>query len=135
MENKMRSLLKMIFSHLEKRDDNFFWNSFTEDVTWVVEGKHPIAGKYRSLREFRTDVFDRLEQTLTKPLKFKVKDVIVDGSRGVIILESDSITKKGVPYHARSCWVVNVAPNDKIDRVDSFPDSQMLADTFLNSKN
>ena len=134
MENKTRVLLKMVFSHLERGDDKTFWSHFSEDVTWVVEGTHPLAGKYKNLSEFRKATFDRLNQVLASPIKFKVKDILVDGSRGAIIMEGDSTTAEGNPFHNRYCWIVTVGDNDKIDRVDAFLDTQLIADLFAAPK-
>jgi uncharacterized protein len=130
MENKTRVLLKMIFSHLEKGDLKSFWDYFSEDVNWTVEGTHPLAGKYQSLTEFRKATFDRLPQVLASPIKFKVKDLLVDGSRGAVIMDGESITHDGVPFHNRYCWIVSIGMNDKIDRVDAFLDTQIIADLF-----
>lgn len=134
MENKTRVLLKMIFSYLEKGDFRLFWDHFSEDVTWVVEGTHPLAGKYKTLSEFRKATFDRLQQVLATPIKFKVKDILVDGTRGAIVMDGESTTHDGNPFHNRYCWIVNVGANNKIDRVDAFLDSQVIADLFATAK-
>ncbi len=130
MENKSRALLRKIFSYLEKGDYKLFWDQFSEDVTWIVEGTHPLAGKYRSLSEFRKATFDRLQQVLAGPIRFKVRDILVDGPQGAIIMDGEATTKDGQSFHNRYCWVVNIAPNDKIDHVDAFLDTQLIADLF-----
>ena len=129
MENKNRGLLKMIFSYLEKGDDKLFWSYFSDDVTWVVEGTHPLAGKYKSLIEFKKEAFDRLQHVLASPIKFKVREILVDGSRGVIVMDGDSTSKNGRSFHNRNCWIVDIV-NDKIDRVDTFLDTEVIADLF-----
>ena len=129
MENKNRGLLKMIFSYLEKGDDKLFWSYFSDDVTWVVEGTHPLAGKYKSLIEFKKEAFDRLQHVLASPIKFKVREILVDGSRGAIVMDGDSTSKNGRPFHNRYCWIVDIV-NDKIDRVDTFLDTEVIADLF-----
>jgi uncharacterized protein len=134
MENKNRVLLKMIFSHLEKGDDKLFWSYFTDDVTWIVEGTHSLAGKYKSLSEFKKGTFERLHQVLVAPIKFKIKEILVDGSRGVVVMDGDSTSKNGIPFHNRYCWIVNVATNDKIDRVDEFLDTELIANLFAEAE-
>jgi ketosteroid isomerase-like protein len=134
MENKTRVHLKMIFSHLEKGDMKSFWDYVSEDVTWIVEGTHPFAGKYTTLSEFRKATFDRLPQVLAAPIKFKVKEMLVDGNRGVIIMDGDSTTHDGTPFHNRYCWIVTVGANDKIERVDAFLDTQLIADLFTTPR-
>jgi ketosteroid isomerase-like protein len=133
MENKNKVFLKQIFSFLEKGDFKHFWNHFSEDATWIVEGTHPLAGKYKSLNEFRKATFDRLQQALATPIKFKVREILVDGWRGVVIMDSDSESKSGMPFHNRCCWIVNIAPNEKIDRVDAFFDTQVIANLFAET--
>lgn len=130
MENKNRALLKMIFSQLEKGDYKAFWSYFHEDAVWVVEGTHALAGKYNSLNEFKKSAFDRLQQVLASPVKYKVREVLADGSKGVVIMEGDSTTREGVPFHNRYCWIINIAANDKIDRVDAFFDTQLIHSLF-----
>lgn len=134
MENKTRVLLKMIFSHLEKGDFKLFWEYFSEDVNWVVEGTHPLAGKYKSLSEFRKATFDRLNQVLATPIKFKVKDILVDGSRAAVVMDGDSTTNEGQPFHNRYCWIVSLGANDKIERVDAFFDTEVIANLFATAK-
>lgn len=134
MENKTRVVLKAIFSHLEKGDYKSFWEFFSEDVMWVVEGTHPLAGKYKSLAEFRKGTFDRLQEVLASPIKFKVRDILADGLKAAVILDGDSTTLDGAPFHNRYCWIVSMAPNGKIDRVDAFLDTQVIADLFTVTK-
>lgn len=134
MENKTRSLLKVIFSHLEKGDYKHFWECFSDDVMWIVEGTHPLAGKYKSLNEFRKSTFDRLHDVLATPIKYKVRDILANGSKGAVTLDGDSTTQDGAPFHSRYCWIVTLAPNDKINRVEEFLDTQAIADLFTVSK-
>lgn len=134
MENKTRVLMKAIFAHLEKGDYKHFWECFSEDVMWVVEGTHPLAGKFKSLAEFRKATFDRLPEVLAAPIKFKVRDILADGSKAAVIMDGDSTTHDGAPHHNRYCWIVSLAPNDKIERVDSFLDTQCTADLFAEVK-
>lgn len=134
MENKTRVILKMIFSHLEKGDFKLFWGYFSEDVTWIVEGNHPLAGKYTTLSEFRKGTFDRLQQVLSGPIRFKVKEILVDGNRGVVVMDGDATTHEGASFHNRYCWIVDMGANDKIERVDAFLDTQAVADLFATPR-
>lgn len=134
MESKNRALLKKIFSYLEKGDLKTFWDFFSDDVVWVIEGTHPLAGKYKSLSEFKGATFDRLHHVLASPIKYKVREVFADGPKGVVILDGDSTTLDGAPFHNRYCWILNITPSEKIDRVDEFLDTQLFADLFTVGK-
>ncbi|WP_068468767.1 nuclear transport factor 2 family protein [Candidatus Protochlamydia phocaeensis] len=129
MENKVKTLIRAIFTHLEKGDKTF-WDFFDEDVLWVVEGTHPLAGKYKSLSEFKKATFDRLNQVLASPIKFKVREIIAEGMRGVVVMDGESTTQDGSPFHNRYCWVLTFGPNDKIEHVDAFLDTQLINDLF-----
>ena len=134
MENKYKVHLKKVFSFLEKGDYKTFWDYFSDDVTWIVEGTHPLAGKYKSLADFRKATFDRLQSVLTSPIRFKIREILVDGSQAAIVMEGEAKTKNGTPFNNRYCWVVNIAANDKIDHVDAYLDSHLIAQIFEESE-
>jgi ketosteroid isomerase-like protein len=46
--------LHEIFRNLESGDRKGFFDHIANDVDWIVEGTHPLAGHYRSKADFFT---------------------------------------------------------------------------------
>ena len=44
--------VREIFENLESGDGKGFFDHVADDVDWIVEGTHPLAGHYHSKAEF-----------------------------------------------------------------------------------
>lgn len=131
MENSNRSILQKALINLSTGQLDRFFEYVDPQVVWIVEGTHPLAGNYHSLEEFKNATFDRLDLVLKHPEKFHIEEMIVEGDKAAIILESNSVTNLGNPYHNRSCWIVEMK-NNLIVKARSFSDSQLITKVFKN---
>jgi uncharacterized protein len=53
-----------IFRSLVSGDGKEFFDHVAEDVDWIVEGTHPLAGHYRSKSDFLAHTFEKLDKVL-----------------------------------------------------------------------
>jgi uncharacterized protein len=53
-----------IFRNLESGDGKGFFDHVTDDVGWIVEGTHPLAGHYHSKADFLVHTFEKLAKVL-----------------------------------------------------------------------
>ena len=53
-----------IFKGLETGDGGEFFNHVADDVDWIVEGTHPLAGHYHSKADFLAHTFEKLAKVL-----------------------------------------------------------------------
>ena len=56
--------VREIFKGLESGDGAAFFNQVAENVDWIVEGTHPLAGHYLSKKAFIDGTFTKLDQVL-----------------------------------------------------------------------
>ena len=50
--------VRNIFKNLETGDGTQFFTHVADDVDWIVEGTHPLAGHYYSKADFLARTFD-----------------------------------------------------------------------------
>jgi len=66
-----------IFKNLESGDGKGFFDQVLDDVDWIVEGTHPLAGHYHSKAEFLAHTFEKLEKVLPKGAQLRTEHVLV----------------------------------------------------------
>jgi ketosteroid isomerase-like protein len=49
--------VRELFKGLENGDGGAFFERVADDVDWIVMGTHPLAGHYRSKKDFREGTF------------------------------------------------------------------------------
>ena len=50
--------IREIFKELENGNGTAFFEHVADNVDWIVEGTHPLAGRYRSKYDFRAHTFE-----------------------------------------------------------------------------
>jgi ketosteroid isomerase-like protein len=123
--NEVRGL----FKGLENGNGSAFFAHVADDVDWIVEGTHPLAGHYHSKAEFQDHTFRKLEKVLPKGTQLYVTNTIASGDWAVVELESRATAKNGLRFDNRYCWVVRFA-DDKIVEVRAYLDSAMVQQLF-----
>ena len=58
--------VREIFKNLESGDGKGFFDHVADDVDWIVEGTHPLAGHYHSKTEFLAHTFEKLAKGSTE---------------------------------------------------------------------
>jgi uncharacterized protein len=124
-----KSYIQRIFRALASGDGNGFFDHVAEDVDWIVEGTHPLAGHYRSKAEFLAHTFDKLRKVLPRGAELHVQHVIIADEWAVIELRSDATAKNGLRFDNRYCWVCRFA-GDTIVEVRAYLDSALVARLF-----
>ena len=69
--------VREIFKGLEQGDGAGFFQWVTEDVDWTVMGTHPLAGRYRSKKDFIAGTFTKLGQVLPQGAQLRVEYLLV----------------------------------------------------------
>src|ERR1700745_321652 len=65
-----------IFKNLESGDGKGFFDHVADDVDWIVEGTHPLAGHYHSKADFIAGTFDKLDKVLPQGAELIVEHVL-----------------------------------------------------------
>ena len=121
--------VRRLFSGLESGDGAALFAHVADDVDWIVEGTHPLAGHYHSKAEFQQHTFAKLAKVLPDGVKLHVTNLITSGDWAVVELQSMATAKNGLRFDNRYCWVVRFA-NGKIVEVRAYLDSALVQRLF-----
>ena len=121
--------VRQVFKGLEDGDGSAFFNHVADDVDWIVEGTHPLAGHYHSKADFIAGTFAKLGKVLPKGAQLHVEHLLVKDDQAVVELHSLATAKNGMRFDNRYCWVNRFA-NDKIVEVRAYLDSDMVKRLF-----
>src|ERR1700688_2507382 len=118
-----------IFKNLESGDGQGFFDHVSDDVDWIVEGTHPLAGHYHSKAEFLAHTFEKLAKVLPQGAELHVEHALVSGDWAVVELHSAATAKNGLRFDNRYCWVCRFV-NGTIVEVRAYLDSVLVARLF-----
>jgi ketosteroid isomerase-like protein len=121
--------VREIFKGLENGDGAAFFEHVADNVDWIVEGTHPLAGHYLSKKAFIEGTFAKLSQVLPNGAQLHVEDLLVKDDKAVVELHSLATAKNGLRFDNRYCWVVYFR-DGVIVRVRAYLDSAMVARLF-----
>ena len=121
--------VREIFKGLEKGDGTGFFEHVADDVDWTVMGTHPLAGHYRSKKDFIAGTFAKLGQVLPQGAMLQVEHLLVKDDQAVVELHSLATAKNGMRFDNRYCWIVYFQ-DAVIVRVRAYLDSAMVARLF-----
>jgi hypothetical protein len=121
--------VREIFKGLETGDGAAFFEHVADNVDWIVEGTHPLAGHYLSKGAFIEGTFAKLSRVLPNGAQLHVEDLLVKDDEAVVELHSLATAKNGMRFDNRYCWVVYFR-DGVIVRVRAYLDSAMVARLF-----
>ena len=121
--------VREIFRGLENGDGAAFFEQVVDDVDWTVMGTHPLAGRYRSKKDFIAGTFAKLGQVLPQGAQLHVEHLLVKDDEAVVELHSLATAKNCMRFDNRYCWVVSFQ-HGVIVRVRAYLDSAMVARLF-----
>jgi uncharacterized protein len=121
--------VRAVFKNLEAGNGDAFFEHVAENVDWTVEGTHPVAGRFRSKSELRSNAFDKVSRVMIDGLQLHTTNVIVGGDWAVVELHSLATAKSGLRFDNRYCWVCRFA-DGKIAEVRAYLDSALESRLF-----
>ena len=121
--------VRSLFRGLENGDGAAFFAHVADDVDWIVEGTHPLAGHYHSKAEFQEHTFAKLAKVLPDGAELHLTSVITSGDWAVVELQSMATAKNGLRFDNRYCWVIRFA-GGKIVEVRAYLDSALVQRLF-----
>ena len=110
-----------------------FFARVADDVDWIVEGTHPLAGRYHDKAQFIEATFTRLDGVLRDGVKLEVTHLYVDGDTAIAELHSTSTTNEGADFANNYCWVCRFH-GEMIVEARAYLDSTMVAYTVLRNE-
>jgi ketosteroid isomerase-like protein len=124
--------VRKIFKGLEQGDGASFFDHVDDNVDWIVEGTHPLAGHYKTKAEFLAGTFAKLGKVLPHGAQLIVEHMLVKDDRAVVELHSLATAKNGLRFDNRYCWIIHFKDHT-VDRVRAYLDSAMVARLFTEN--
>jgi ketosteroid isomerase-like protein len=121
--------VRELFKSLEMGDGAAFFTHVAEDVDWIVQGTHPLAGHYRSKSDFLAHTFEKLGKVLPQGTQLHVTNALVSGDWAIVELASLATAKNGMRFDNKYCWVIRFA-GGKMVEVRAYLDSAMVQRLF-----
>ena len=118
-----------IFKHLESGDGKRFFDHVADDVDWIVEGTHPLAGHYHTQADFLAHTFEKLAKVLPQGAQLHMEHALVSGDWAAVELRSDATAKNGLRFDNRYCWVCRFVKGMVVE-VRAYLDSALVARLF-----
>jgi hypothetical protein len=118
-----------IFKSLEQGDGAEFFTHVADNVDWIVEGHHPLAGHYYSKSDFLAGTFDKLSKVLPDGTQLHVANAMVCGNWAIVELASLASAKNGMRFDNKYCWLCRFE-NSQIVEVRAYLDSAMVQRLF-----
>lgn len=121
--------IREIFKNLEQGAGAAFFAHVADDVDWIVQGTHPLAGHYRSKSDFLAHTFEKLGKVLPQGTQLHVTNILVSGDWAIVELASLATAKNGLRFDNKYCWVIRFA-SSKIVEVRAYLDSAIVQRLF-----
>jgi ketosteroid isomerase-like protein len=121
--------VREVFKHLESGDGKGFFDHVADNVDWIVEGTHPLAGHYHSKADFLAHTFEKLAKVLPQGAQLHTEHALVSGDWAVVELHSLATAKNGMRFDNRYCWICRFV-NGTIVEVRAYLDSALVARLF-----
>jgi ketosteroid isomerase-like protein len=121
--------IQSVFAGLESGDGSAFFAHVADDVNWIVEGTHPLAGHYYSKEEFRAGTFAKLGKVLPEGTQLRVENVLISNPWAIVELQSLATAKNGMRFDNCYCWLTRFQ-DEKIVEVRAYLDSAMVQRLF-----
>lgn len=124
--------IRDIFKTLETGDGDEFFTHVADDVDWIVEGTHPLAGHYHSKADFLASTFEKLKKVLPQGAQLRVEHLMVCGDWAIVELRSLATAKNGLRFDNRYCWLCRLK-GEMIVEVRAYLDSALVARLFAEN--
>ena len=120
-----KDYVEELFRFLEIGENDKFFVKVSDNVNWTVMGTHPLAGTYKTKKDFIINTFQRLNRVLKEGVILKVNNMLVNDNTAVVEMESLSTAINGKPFNNTYCWIVNFE-NGIIINVRAYVDSALV---------
>ena len=118
-----------LFAHLEHGEGTKFFDHVADDVDWIVQGTHPLAGHYHSKQAFQAGTFAKLYKVLPQGTQLVVQNVLIDGDWAIVELRSMATARNGMRFDNHYCWLCRFA-DKQIVEVRAYLDSWLVGELF-----
>ncbi|CCV13944.1 nuclear transport factor 2 family protein [Mesorhizobium sp. STM 4661] len=85
------------------------------DVVWTIHGSGPVAGTYRSQKDFVERASVPLTSRLSTPVLPEVHNIFADGDMVIIRFDGSATTTSGAPYRNQFVWIFRMKDGSVVE--------------------
>jgi ketosteroid isomerase-like protein len=118
-----RQVVEKYMGHLLAGEFESAFDMFTDDAIYTITGETAISRTFHGRAAIRTDLCAILADYFKSPPSFVVRDIIVEGNRGVILADGTAEGAYG-QYRQRYTFYLTIKDDKivrKVEGVDSLP--------------
>jgi ketosteroid isomerase-like protein len=128
-ENK--ALLQEVFAETAKGNGRPFVATLADDVRWRIIGKTAWSRTYEGKQAVLAELLGPLAAQFEGPNRVSADRFIAEGDLVVVEARNHSVTKAGLPYPNRYCWVF-VMRDGKVADITEYADTQLITETLAH---
>jgi ketosteroid isomerase-like protein len=128
-ENK--ALLKRVFDETARGNGRPFVDMLADDVRWTIIGSTAWSRTYTGKHAVLSELLGPLAANVDGPNVVSAERIMADGDLVAVAARNHSVTRHGVPYPNRYCWVF-VMRDGKAVEITEYTDTQLI-DEVLTS--
>ena len=122
-ENKR--LLQDVFAELAKGNGRPFVDSMADDVRWTVTGQTKWSKTYEGKQAVVTELLGTLRTKIADRQKTIAQRFIAEDDCVVVEARGENMTKLGMPYNNRYCFVFRLA-DGKVKELTEYMDTELV---------
>ena len=124
--NPAKALMQRIFDGLAKGDAQVFRDSLADDFTWTVTGTTAWSRTYRGRQAVMNELMRPLFVQFATRYTNTAARFIAEGDWVAVQCQGSVMTKGGLPYDNRYCWICRVEQG-RLKEVIEYMDTQLVA--------
>jgi len=126
---KNKQMLQQCFAELAKGDPQLFVEKLADAATWTVTGTTKFSRTYEGKQSIMNDLVGPLFSHFATQYTTTADRFIAEDDYVVVQCRGNVMTKSGVPYNNKYCWVCR-CENGKITEVTEYMDTQLVVTVF-----
>ena len=120
-----KRLLQDVFAELARGNGRPFVDSMADDVRWTVTGQTKWSKTYEGKQAVITELLGTLRTKIADRQKTIAHRFIAEDDCVVVEARGENMTKSGVPYNNRYCFVFRLA-DGKVRELTEYMDTELV---------
>ena len=120
-----KRLLQEVFAELARGNGRPFVDSMADDVRWTVTGQTKWSKTYEGKQAVITELLGTLRTKIADRQKTIAHRFIAEDDCVVVEARGENVTKSGVPYNNRYCFVFRLA-GGKVRELTEYMDTELV---------
>lgn len=120
-----KRLLQEVFAELARGNGRPFVDSMADDIRWTVTGQTKWSKTYEGKQAVISELLATLRAKIADRQKTIADRFIAEDDCVVVEARGENMTKSGVPYNNRYCFVFRLA-DGKVRELTEYMDTELV---------